>query len=145
MWLRLNYLQRSHPVRAVHVEPEAQVTHANTGWECTPGRHPGNVSLPLRGWVYVQEVPSTTFGNTAQNTFVVHSCKAWVILQCDKWQNLCSERISTAKPFSTIRFQLYCRQGIIFLTNIHMIFGQKKVFLLLWNVVACSLKLQRAS
>lgn len=49
MWLALNHLQRSHPVRAIHVEPEAQVTLADTGWKWTPGCHLGNVALPLSG------------------------------------------------------------------------------------------------
>lgn len=53
MWVKLNHLQCSHLVRAVHVEPEAEVTSANTGWKGTPGCHFGNVTLPLNGRVYV--------------------------------------------------------------------------------------------
>lgn len=49
MWLGLNHLQRSHLVRAVHVEPEAEVTQADTGWKWTPGRHRGDIPLPLSG------------------------------------------------------------------------------------------------
>ena len=49
MWLRFNHLQCSHPVRAVHVEPEAQVTEADAGRKWTLGRHLGNVALPLSG------------------------------------------------------------------------------------------------
>lgn len=41
------HLQRPHPVRAVHVEPEAQVTPADAGRKRTPGRHLGDVTLPL--------------------------------------------------------------------------------------------------
>lgn len=63
MWLGLIHLQCSHPVRAVHVEPEAQVTSADAGWKCIPGCHLGNVPLPLIGRVYVEEAPTTTFGD----------------------------------------------------------------------------------
>lgn len=65
MRLGLNHLQCSHLVRAVHVEPEAQVTQTDTGWKWTPGRHLGDVPFPLNGWVYVQEFPPATF--EAQN------------------------------------------------------------------------------
>lgn len=46
---RLNHLQCSHPVRAVHVEPEAQVTQADAGRERYNGCDLGNVTLPLNG------------------------------------------------------------------------------------------------
>lgn len=62
MRLGLDHLQCSHLVRAVHEEPEAQVTQADAGWKWIPGRYLGNVALPLGGWVYIQELPSTTFG-----------------------------------------------------------------------------------
>lgn len=61
MSLRLNYLQRAHPVWALHVEPEAQVTQADTGRKWTPGCHLSDVTLPLGGRVYVEELPITTF------------------------------------------------------------------------------------
>lgn len=47
----------------MHEEPEAQVTQADTGWQWSPGCHLCNVTLSLWGWMYVQEVPSTTFGD----------------------------------------------------------------------------------
>lgn len=56
-----SHLQRSHPVWAVHVEPEAQVTQAHAGWKGTNGGHPGNVTLSLSAWVDVEEVPPATF------------------------------------------------------------------------------------
>lgn len=62
MWLRRSHLQRSHPVWAVHVEPEAQVTQADAGGERAPGGYRGDVALLLRRRVHVQEVPSTTLG-----------------------------------------------------------------------------------
>lgn len=46
---RSSHLQRPHPVRAVHVEPEPQVTPADAGRKREPGRHPGDVALPLNG------------------------------------------------------------------------------------------------
>lgn len=55
MGFRSCHLQRSHPVRAVHVEPEVQVTPADAGRKRTPGRHLGDVALPLNGWKHVQE------------------------------------------------------------------------------------------
>lgn len=60
----LKHLQGSHPVRTMHVEPEAQVTQADAGRERTPGCHLGDVAIPLGGGVHVQESPITTFGDT---------------------------------------------------------------------------------
>lgn len=78
MWLNLNHLQCSHLVRAVHVEPEAQVTQTHTGWKWTPGCYLGNVTLPLNGGVYVQKFPSATFGNTVQ---MINMCQGGAIFQ----------------------------------------------------------------
>ena len=57
----MRYLQSAHALRAVHVEPEPQVTQADAGWEGTPGGHLGNVALPLSSRVHIQEVSSTAF------------------------------------------------------------------------------------
>lgn len=86
MWLRFDHLQCSHPVRAMHEEPEAQVTQANTGWKWSPGCHLCNVTLPLRGWVNIQEAPSTTYGDNILN---YRNILLW---------------ISTAKPCLTTLF-----------------------------------------
>lgn len=68
MWPVLDHLQRSHPVGAVHEEPKAQVTQADTGWKWSPGCHLCNVALPLWGWMNVQEVPSATYGDKYSKT-----------------------------------------------------------------------------
>lgn len=62
--VRLKYLQRAHPVGTLHVEPEAQVTHADTGGKLILGCHLGDVAVPLGGGVNVQEFPITTFEHT---------------------------------------------------------------------------------
>lgn len=59
--VRLKHLQRAHPVKTLHVEPEAQVTQADAGGERTLGCHLGNVAVPLGGGVNVQEFSITTF------------------------------------------------------------------------------------
>lgn len=59
--VRLKHLQRAHPVRTLHVEPEAQVTQADAGRKRTLGGHLGDVAVPLGGGVNVQEFPITTF------------------------------------------------------------------------------------
>lgn len=62
--VRVKHLQRAHPVRTMHVEPEAQVTQADAGRKRTPGGHLGDVAIPLGGGVDVQEFPITTFEDT---------------------------------------------------------------------------------
>lgn len=62
--VRLEHLQRAHPGGTLHVEPEAQVTHADTGREWTLGCHRGDIAVPLGGGVDVQEFPITTFEHT---------------------------------------------------------------------------------
>lgn len=62
--VRLTHLQRAHPVRTLHVEPEAQVTQADAGGERTLGCHLGDVAVPLGGGVDVQEFSITTFEDT---------------------------------------------------------------------------------
>lgn len=69
--LRLKHLQRAHPVRALHVEPEAQVTQAHAGRERAPGCHLGDVTIPLRGGVDVKEFSITTLEDT-DNLICVH-------------------------------------------------------------------------
>lgn len=58
MRFRSCHLQRPHPVWAVHVEPKAQVTPTNAGRKRVPGRHLGDVTLPLYSWVRVEEFAS---------------------------------------------------------------------------------------
>lgn len=79
MWLGLNHLQCSNLVRAVHVEPEAQVTQADTGWKWTPGRHLGDVPLPLNGRVYVEEFPPATFEAQSGSHLYINSREVGVI------------------------------------------------------------------
>lgn len=62
--VRLKHLQRAHPVRTLHVEPEAQVTQADAGGERTLGCHLGDVAVPLGGGVDVQEFSISTFEDT---------------------------------------------------------------------------------
>lgn len=62
--VRLKHLQRAHPVRTLHVEPEAQVTQADAGGERTLGCHLGDVAVPLGGGVDVQEFSIATFEDT---------------------------------------------------------------------------------
>lgn len=55
MRFRSCHLQRPHPVRAVHVEPEAQVTPTDAGRKQAPGCHLGDVTLSLDSRVRVEE------------------------------------------------------------------------------------------
>lgn len=71
--MRFNYLQCSHPVRAVHEEPKAQVTHTNAGRKWISGCHLGNIPFPLRGRVYIEEVPPTTYvGEYSQDVLYIY-------------------------------------------------------------------------
>lgn len=72
MSLRLNHLQRAHPVWALHVEPEAQVTQADTGRKWTPGCHLADVTFPLGGRIDVEELPISTFEDILKYIHISH-------------------------------------------------------------------------
>lgn len=74
MSLSLNHLQCAHPVGALHVEPEAQVTQAHAGRKWTPGCHLGDVTLHLGGRVYVEELPISTFEDIFKYILKNHIC-----------------------------------------------------------------------
>lgn len=125
----------------MHEEPEAKVTQADAGWEWTPGCQLGNVTLPLNGWVYIQEVPSTTFVNKYSLKYFTFTLHLRVTCHCAEKE---CPQLNPAQPYN-YSFNVWKKSNnFLLLIPTFIIFWQKTAFVLLLNVLAYSQKLHRA-